>query len=105
MDELKPCPFCGGQATYFSEECEDGSKDWGIACMDCGAEINCFTTLEDAIEHYQLPKADVAPVVHGRWEDGQLCSVCDFDRSYFRPRFNYCPNCGAKMDLEESNEA
>ena len=56
-----------------------------------------------------LPAADVAPVVHGRWEYdlptintyGQLrCSICNWwtldpsvDRSY-----SYCPNCGAKMD-------
>ena len=52
--------------------------------------------------------ADVVPVVHGRWEeaddgDGVVCSVCreDFCTIYLETeRFNYCPNCGARMDGE-----
>lgn len=53
--------------------------------------------------------ADVAPVVHGRWENGDpICPVCggnkfkDLDADIWcdwQPDF--CPNCGAKMDLEE----
>lgn len=55
------------------------------------------------------PAADVAPVVHGRWSwdtgDIWTCSVCG-TRNHIkevmgRPDFNYCPNCGAKMDKEE----
>ena len=53
----------------------------------------------------RLPAADVAPVVHGRWEeaddgDGVVCSICreDFCTIYLETeRFNYCPNCGAHM--------
>ena len=54
------------------------------------------------------PAADVAPVVHGRWErdaDGDwYCTNCDEvvaicesgrERTYRKP---YRPNCGAKMD-------
>lgn len=62
-----------------------------------------------------IPAADVAPVVHGRWKIKLLndyqkysvtCSICgwvgiDNYDSYDDPSdFNYCPNCGAKMDLE-----
>ena len=63
-----------------------------------------------------IPAADVAPVVHGRWEYnpptintyGQLrCSICNWwtldpsvDSSY-----SYCPNCGAKMDGGADNES
>ena len=57
------------------------------------------------------PAADVAPVRHGRWIHTDLaahwlgkdeCSECTYhekDRSDLS-HFNYCPNCGAKMDLE-----
>ena len=55
-----------------------------------------------------LPIADVAPVRHGRWENGNpICPVCGGDKfkdldadiwSDWKPAF--CPNCGAKMDLE-----
>lgn len=53
-----------------------------------------------------IPAADVAPVVHGRWENGNpICPVCGEDKFKnldadiwcdWLP--DYCPNCGAKMD-------
>lgn len=54
------------------------------------------------------PFVDAVPVAHGRWKqaddgDGAVCSVCgeDFCNVYLEvERFNYCPNCGAHMDLE-----
>ena len=65
----------------------------------------------------EIPAADVAPVVHGRWirtDDQEFilgdfeCSVCehlecDIDTRYLTPGENclfYCSNCGAKMDAE-----
>lgn len=67
----------------------------------------------------KLPVADVAPVVRGRWTTPRgiiECSKCGFgmfpdgyffefgecvhaNESQYRP--NFCPNCGAKCDLEE----
>lgn len=59
--------------------------------------------------------ADVAPVVHGEWEDygaGVCCSKCGIslfhqdtnNNAGIEPScFEYCPYCGAKMDLEENN--
>lgn len=70
----------------------------------------------DALEN--LPAADVAPVRHGRWipeicesvsKRNRLiryrvysCSVCG--RNNGRAPQIYCPNCGAKMDLEDKPE-
>ena len=57
-----------------------------------------------AIECYvrDMPAADVAPVVHGKWGDNGIagsmlvkCSVCGFDCG--ANSFSYCPNCGARM--------
>ena len=56
-----------------------------------------------------MPAADVAPVVHGHWIEKEKysfgimydCSLCDnriLDNGY---SWNYCPNCGAKMDEKE----
>lgn len=61
------------------------------------------------------PAVDVAPVVHGQWDDipneymsvvsktgayhgnATTCSVClEVNPNAFKT--NYCPNCGAKMD-------
>lgn len=56
------------------------------------------------------PAADVAPVVHGRWNRPFLsgtkrknpfcyCTNCAYPVQPKRMS-NYCPGCGAKMDLE-----
>lgn len=50
---------------------------------------------------WNVPAADVAPVVHGRWENFRgkpKCSQCKavWPEDYFG--HNYCPRCGAKMD-------
>ena len=54
-------------------------------------------------EMANIPAADVAPVVHGRWVDNGIpgsmlsgCSVCGFTCGAYS--FFYCPNCGARMD-------
>lgn len=57
----------------------------------------------------QLPAADVATVQHGTWikQDGYTeCSECEYwynssESEDSGDRSLYCPNCGAKMDLEE----
>ncbi len=70
-----------------------------------------------------FPPADVAPVVHGKWLDfykdfstaecckcGELFEVSSGREAkkaffeLFKGFYKYCPNCGAKMDLEDENE-
>ena len=44
------------------------------------------------------PTVDAVEVVHGRWLEGngrQPCSKCKYRGI---KSWNYCPNCGAKMD-------
>lgn len=60
----------------------------------------------------ELPAADVAPVVHGRWDNSGRytfpggstavrCTNCGCaltESEYRLNNWNYCPVCGAKMD-------
>ena len=58
----------------------------------------------------QFPVANVAPVRHGRWIDGDpYCPICRKDKfrgldadiwADWQP--DYCPNCGAKMDMRST---
>lgn len=66
------------------------------------------------------PVEDVAPVVHAHWIEseeelepdfqlfdmtdlkGALCSECGYEVGADIYVWNYCPNCGAKMDGEAS---
>ena len=64
----------------------------------------------------EVPKADVAPLVHGLWDEwyppkhmiltGEemlyRCSSCDAKYSDVEG-FRFCPHCGARMDFEVSN--
>lgn len=64
----------------------------------------------DADDIENMPEEDVAPVRHGKWifEEGwAVCSCCRISRPQrgttevgFIISYPYCPNCGAKMDLE-----
>lgn len=43
MEQLKPCPFCGGEAYFYEfERC--------IGCLNCGVETVSYHTEEEAIE-------------------------------------------------------
>lgn len=67
----------------------------------------------------EIPAADVAPVVHGRWDDSGRytfpsgdtavrCTNCGCaltESEYHLNNWNYCPVCGAKMDGGTDHEA
>ena len=67
----------------------------GIRCRACGTG-DAIDMIEDA------PAADVAPVVHGRWErtaDGAaLCTACKRKMNPSQYGYAFCGLCGAKMD-------
>jgi hypothetical protein len=68
----------------------------------------------DAQENMNLlPTVDAVEVVHGRWVSDKAdilfhCSECETqistDWDYDDLIWNYCPNCGAKMDGGEDND-
>lgn len=92
--------FLKDAETRYCLPCKGAGKDYnGVKCRACWVD-DMMGDVDDA------PAADVAPVVHGRKiEDGDigcfwLCSLCGECLPYGA---NYCPNCGAKMDLEDEN--
>lgn len=78
-----------------------------------GSALGRHTGLADciAIEIEGLPAADVEPVRRGRWivpppPDAYtyckvVCSECH--KVAGKHKTVYCPNCGAKMELEDGN--
>ena len=77
-----------------------------------GSVLGRHTGLADCIARdiSELPAADVAEVVHGRWymlddcaNAGLYCSACrrrvhHEEFAYKKLRSKYCPHCGARMD-------
>lgn len=76
-----------------------------IETMKKGQDVNLIWECLDVVA--QVPPADVAPVVHGEWiRDvrtppfaNSKCSNCGKTYGLYPLGYNYCPNCGAKMDL------
>lgn len=87
-----------------SEECQKAFEELG---GESGIYADAYNDLAE--DFHSIPAADVAPVVHGRWEYtpqtfntlGQIrCPFCawwSLDQS-IDGIYKYCPNCGAKMD-------
>ncbi len=94
------------------------SREEAIELLHYNADETCSAVVSD---FESLPAADVKPVRHGRWGcvydyytgvTDITCSHCKNTRTvngcfvstngkscYFED--DYCPNCGAKMDLED----
>ena len=64
----------------------------------------------------QVPTIEAVPVRYGRWEPfhqsgelGYKCSFCNrhaygVDITMFGGDYNYCPNCGALMEMDGGEE-
>lgn len=79
---------------------------------------DCYNGFSDTYDKAMIideidaqPTIDAEPVRHGHWifeeyPDGYYhsqCSLCNswFVGDAFLNPYNYCPNCGAKMDKED----
>ena len=63
----------------------------------CNYAISCVES---------VPAADVAPVVHGRWDENGYCINCGKHAPFWSVsscyyKSSYCPSCGARMDGDE----
>lgn len=79
--------------------CAECDSYHGVRCRACW--------VDDTLDYIDSePAADVTPVRHGRWVEKEKytfgimydCSLCEnriLDNGH---PWNYCPNCGAKMD-------
>ena len=91
--------------SYEFSHCPEYMQDWATKLKRA--------ILDDIVDGIMdIPAADVAPVRHGRWlksgkevcgDHQYFCSECNeeyWEGLTWPDRAHYCPNCGAKMDLE-----
>lgn len=128
-DELKPCPFCGGEARAF--RCEE-SGTFDVQCQQCGAipfigsrtserktmadviaawnaraERTCRFSLEEDREML-AEKAACGPGEFVTQDMPDLLWTCSACGEQYKNGLDalpgwlkHCPNCGAKVTNEE----
>ena len=114
MRELKPCPFCGGEASMESGRYQLDDVMYSFAhveCLSCGACGSGFTEEEKPVESLEALAADAwnrraertcRMEYNERWSHDEYyptecynCSECGHMTYDGVPTF--CPNCGAKV--------
>ena len=96
----------------MADEYIEKSTVLDIICKYWRSKMYADDAIQAALDEigYHVPAADVQPVRHGRWEkndDGIMvwweCSECHRNAWYDGDNlFDYCPDCGAKMDGGET---
>ena len=116
MDELRPCPFCGGEAELYEDVggysvdctvCGAGTSYFGkglpdakgraVAAWNRRAERTCRIVPMDAAGN---PPYRTGGLILNELSDG--CSECGypFDTPN-RGIPHYCPSCGARIEVDE----
>ena len=81
-----------------------------LCCKRCYPGLFCPDSycVEMWDEFEDVERVDAVPVRHGRWKDKDggiaTCSVCG-DRWGVWSVMKYCPNCGARMDGKDGDQA
>lgn len=125
--EMRPCPFCGGKVISIIKDETPFSRLFGVDiyrvyCRSCGVKTHVAPSTEEAAflwNKREIP-ADAPFLKHGCWitfagekKPGELnkyrCSECGAlaplaktvfeDIPLLQMQADYCPHCGARMDI------
>lgn len=93
---------------YFLKQADLAYQEFEICGGEAGIETETLYSVADELSNFAA--ADVAPVRHGRWEETDLVELEDGGNELVRTpnaalRCSNCPNCGARMDGGDSDEA
>lgn len=103
--ELKPCPFCGGEAELQSSTSDPFGEDrvsWRVVCREIfccqGGTCNVWeATPDDAVRKWNNRAERTCIIINQPDAEGcnfWVCSVCGFP---YTDGNNHCPGCGAKV--------
>ena len=98
------CEFFQERYEYLRNASEEQLPN-GLVRVDTEIQVGAIIAKEFLDKAKQAPTVDAVPVVHGRWIDTDYkpdiyckCSVCGRRVYAYDDGYNYCPNCGARMD-------
>lgn len=99
MTELKPCPFCGGEAAFGANSCQGFEY---VRCVSCKARTwSCYNTEEQAAEAWNTRAELTCHVEYVNQNESDsvgvaICSECG-SNGFEIQNSNYCSYCGAKV--------
>ena len=102
MSELKPCPFCGGEARFETY----GDAYCAVVCQscNCGTNTMSFDDGMRAVAAWNRRAERTGTLRHVDWDDGQCtwgckCSACGYRFEHETGVcWHYCPYCGARIE-------
>lgn len=103
-DELKPCPFCGGEAECIDDTgvLVNGRRTWVVWCPDEECPVVLSTPLcetqEEAAAAWNTRSERTCEKVPGKMHYGERrpkCSNCGYGLG--DDRWRYRPSCGARV--------
>ena len=68
--KLKPCPFCGGEATFAYFTDEDECESVSVICSNCSAHTSWFNILTIGIAGDRYGQKDYRVVARIAWNNG-----------------------------------
>ena len=127
-EQLRPCPFCGGEANIYQMHFWD--RTYTCECSDCGIETKPMNTEAEAIEARNRRTETASDTLMRVFAYDATCGVCDkrkewtakvIDKSVGRHSisdfdwigkcekcgneiqysFDFCPYCGARLEWSE----
>ena len=117
MDNLLPCPFCGGESLLRDRYINGvaNTKHYIRECRHCKATFaNWYRSIKKANEAWNR-RADAVPVAHGEWINKPktcvfICSMCGREVKTFHTNdikvvndeYPFC-HCGADMRRESED--
>ena len=114
MADLKPCPFCGGEAFVNDDPTGNGGKPhmsgnvglgrlWSVECDECGADAGFWQDRNVAIAAWNSRAERTCRQEERGWgtegDHARVWLTCGHDCMVptVQDLPNYCPSCGCKV--------
>lgn len=107
---LRECPFCGGEAECHQWWSATISGKYATVCTKCNCGTDFYETEAEAIAAWNSRaertckwELEHSGTLYDKWR----CSKCGYlfveprcDQGYTDLEPNYCPSCGARIEVD-----